>query len=202
MEEKELYPWVKEFIGKKYDCFMTCGEIGVERIGYPDVFGIYHKNPEKTDIETIGVEVKTKKHSTCAEFGQAKGYSVFCHKVYFASLDEFNYQDLEIAKYLGIGLISITKVDSGFACHEVLEPSTNTPIKKLLDVILEKRRILACQSCKVVQKRNYTQTVYGLDKIPPWNRNEVKKGKDLLIKNKDRKELYCNECARIILKLS
>ena len=182
---------------------MTCGEIGVERIGYPDVFGVYHKNPEKTDIETIAVEVKTRKRSTCAEFGQAKGYCVYSHKVYFASLDEFNHEDVEIAEYLGIGLISITKADSSYVCHEVLKPSTNTPIKRLLNIILEKRKILACQACKIIIERNYTETVYGLDKIPTWNQNEVKKGKDLLlIKNKDGKELYCNRCARIMLKLN
>lgn len=66
------------------------GEVGKEGIGYVDVFGVYHKNPEKTQIETIGVEVKISKIRKAANFGQAKGYSVFFDKVYFASLDEFD----------------------------------------------------------------------------------------------------------------
>jgi hypothetical protein len=202
IKEKELYPFVEEFIRKRYNCFMTYGEIGVEGIGYPDVFGVHHTNLEKTDVETIAVEVKTRKSSTCADFGQAKGYCVYHDKVYFASLDEFSNEDKEIAKYLGIGLIGITKQESGYLCDEVLKPSTNTPIKRLQNKILEKRKILACQACKVIQERNYIQTVYGLDKIYLSTQNEVKKGKDLLIKNKDRKELYCNRCARIILKLN
>jgi len=201
MQEPELYPSVEEFIKNKYNCFCTWREVGIERIGYADVFGVYHKNSEKTEIETICVEVKTRKRSTSKEFGQAKGYSVFSHKAYFASVDEFNNEDVEIAKYLGIGLISITKENSSFVCHEALEPSTSIPIPKLLDLILERRKILACQSCKVIQKRNYTKTIYDLDKIFAWTRNEVKKGKDLLIKNSEKMEFYCNKCARTRLNL-
>jgi hypothetical protein len=199
MEESELYPSVKEFIKNKHDCFKISGETGKEGIGYADVFGVYHKNPEKTEIETVGVEVKVKRRSPCANFGQAKGYSVFFDKVYFASLDEFSYDDVEIAKYLGIGLISITKVNTVFVCHEALEPITNKPILRLRDLILERKKILACQSCKVIEQRNYTQTTYSLGKIPKWNLDEVKKGKDLLLKNKGKTEFYCNKCARKVV---
>ncbi len=201
MEESELYPSVKEFIRKKYDCFATTIEAGKQGIGSVDIFGVYHKNIEKTEIETVGVEVKISKIPIASRFGQTKGYSLFCHKMYFASLNEFDDENIEMAKYLGIGLISITKENAVFACHEALEPSTSIPIPKLLDLILERRKILACQSCKVIQKRNYTETIYDLDKIPAWTRNEVKKGKDLLIKNNEKMEFYCNKCARTRLKL-
>ena len=201
MEESELYPSVKEFIRNKYGCFAARIEAGKEGIGSVDIFGVYHKNIERTEIETVGVEVKISKIPIASSFGQAKGYSLFCHKMYFASLNEFDDENIEMAKHLGIGLISITKENAVFVCHEALEPSTSMPIKRLLDLVLERRKILACQSCKVIQERNYTKTIYGLDKIPPWNRNEVKKGKDLLIKNKDRTEFYCNKCARKILNL-
>jgi hypothetical protein len=198
MEESELYPSVKEFIKNKYDCFKISGETGKEGIGYADIFGVYHKNSEKTEIETIGVEVKVKKRSPCANFGQAKGYSVFFHKVYFASLDEFNHEDIEIAKSLSIGLISIAKANTIFVCHEALEPSTSAPIPKLLDSILKRKKILACQSCKVIEQRNYTETS-SLGKIPKWNVDEVEKGKDLLLKNKEKTEFYCNTCARKVV---
>ncbi len=196
MKESELYPSVEGFIKNKHKCFKTWREVGIERIGYADIFGVCHQNSEKTEIETICVEVKIRKRSICAEFGQAKGYSVFSHNVYFASLDEFNDEDLEIAKYLGIGLISITKEKTSFVCHESLEPITSIPIPKLLDLILERRKVLACQSCKVIRERNYTRTIYDLDKISAWSRNEVKKGKDLLIRNDEKMEFYCNKCAR------
>jgi len=106
-----------------------------------------------------------------------------------------------IGKHLGIGLISIRREDSGFVCHEVLEPSTNAPIQKLRDLASERKRIFACQLCKTIKEGNSTKTVYPLDKMPNWSQNEVKKGKDLLIENKDKKEFYCNRCARIKLNL-
>ena len=98
------------------------GEVGKEGIGYVDVFGVYYKDSENTEIETVGVEVKPKKRRIAAEFGQAKGYSVFCHKVYFASMDRFDEIDKGIAKHLGIGLIEITKNASRFYCRIVCEP--------------------------------------------------------------------------------
>ena len=164
-----------------------------------DVFGVYYKNLKKTEIETVGVEVKIHRRLKSADFGQAKGYSIFAHKIYFASMDEFDDEDIEIAKYLGLGLINITKEDSGFVGHEVMEPPLGKPIKKLLNLILERRNVLECQSCKTIQERNCTETKYSFTKIPNWTRNEVKKGKDLLIKNIDenRIEFYCNTCAKI-----
>lgn len=201
MKEPELYPSVKEFIRKKYDCFAVKIEGGKQGIGSVDIFGVYYKNIEKKDIETVGVEVKIRKIPIASHFGQAKGYSLFCHKMYFASLNEFDDENIEMAKYLGIGLISITKENAVFVCHEVLEPSTSIPIPKLLNLILERRKILACQLCKVIQERNYTKTIYDLDKILAWTRNEVKKGKDLLIKNNEKTEFYCNKCARTRLNL-
>ncbi len=201
MKESELYPSVEEFIRKKYDCFTAGIEAGKQGIGSVDIFGVYHKNIEKTEIETVGVEVKISKIPIASHFGQAKGYSLFCHKMYFASLNKFDDENIEMAKYLGIGLISITEENAVFVCHEALELSTSMPIPKLLAWILERRKILACQSCKVIQERNYTKTIYDLDKIPPWSRKEVKKGKDLLIKNNEKIEFYCNKCARISLNL-
>ena len=53
-----------------------------------DVFGVYYTNPEKTEVETVGVEVKINKIPISAKFGQAKGYTLFCDRVFFASLDK------------------------------------------------------------------------------------------------------------------
>ncbi len=62
-------------------------------------------------------------------------------------------------------------------------------------------KILVCQSCKTIEERHYTETISGLDKIPVYNKNEVGKGKDLLIKNKGRTELYCNKCAKELIRI-
>lgn len=204
MKESELYPLVREFIKNKYKCFYVTIEAGKEGIGSIDVFGVYHKNLEKTEIETVGVEVKIKKIPISAKFGQAKGYSLFCHKVYFASLDKFESEDIQIAKHLGMGLISLGKTNnSNFTCSEVLEPPENTPIPKLLNLILERKNLFICNSCKVIENRSgkYTETIYNFDKIYNYTKKAVKEGKGLLIKNKDKKEFYCNECARIKLNL-
>ena len=81
VRESDLYPWVRKFIKNKFKCFnKKLGEVGKEGIGYVDVFGVYYKDSKNTEIETVGVEVKPKKRRIAAEFGQAKGYSVFCQK--------------------------------------------------------------------------------------------------------------------------
>ena len=97
IRESDLYRLVREFIENKFKCFnKKLEEVGKEGVGYVDVFGVYYKDSENTEIETVGVEVKSKKRRTAAEFGQAKGYSVFCHKVYFASMDRFDETDKKL----------------------------------------------------------------------------------------------------------
>jgi len=95
-----------------------------------DVFGARYRKPETFEIETVGVEVKIEKKAASTDFGQAKGYSVFCDRVYFAStnwianVDVFNDIDIEIAKHLGIGLIKI----EGRTPIMVLEAPLSKPI--------------------------------------------------------------------------
>lgn len=207
MQESELYDSVKEFIEKRHECFFVAIEAGKQGVGSVDVFGVRHVNPEKSEITTIGVEVKVNKGSPCADFGQAKGYSVLCHKMYFASMDEFNEGDVEIAKYLGIGLIKIKRENPNFVCNEVLDAPASVPINRLLDYVLRSKRIFQCESCKVFQchqknrKVNYT-TVKSLDKITEWTKEQIKKGRGLRIKYQDKREFYCNACAREKLEIS
>ena len=65
-----------------YPCVTT--EAGREGINF-DVFGARYRNLETFEIETVGFEVKIWKCAACSDFGQAKGYSIFYDKVYFAS---------------------------------------------------------------------------------------------------------------------
>lgn len=212
MQESELYESVKKFIEKTYNCFYATKEAGKQGIGSVDVFGVHYENLEKTKIETVGVEVKKTKIPISANFGQAKGYTLFCDKMYFASLNEFkgkdvkfNEEDIEIAKYLGIGLIQIKRENSGFVCNEVLKAATSMPIKRLREHALKSKVIFTCQSCKVIQRyeKNYTRVPRNLDEIHTYAnatyvKNQIKGGKGLLTKNGD---FYCNTCARMKLKI-
>jgi len=201
MKEAELYPIVGEFIKKEYNCFFTKIEFGKEGIGSIDVFGM-HTNTNNNENETVGVEVKIDKNPISTNFGQAKGYSIFCHKVFFASLNNFTEEEKNIAEFLGIGLISIENIGKqNFVCHKVLEPPKNKPIEDLLKLILERAKVITCDKCGTTEKRDFTQTTYGLDRIPEYTKNMVERGKDLLVRNKEGKEFYCNKCIRkIILK--
>jgi hypothetical protein len=187
MQESELYGSVRGFIEKSHKCFFVTVEVGKQRIGSVDVFGVRHKNPEKSEIETVGVEVKVNMSSLSVDFGQAKGYSVFCHKMYFASMDKFNEDDVGIARYLGIGLIEIEHKDPTFVCNEILDAPASVPINKLLDYVLRRKSIFQCESCKVFQcqqknnKVNYT-AVKSWDKITECTKKQIKNGKGLRLR--------------------
>jgi hypothetical protein len=207
MQEPELYPSVKEFVFKTFKCaFPPFQEAGKQGIGFVDVFGVRYKNPEKSKIETIGVEVKKKLASPCTDFGQAKGYSVFCHRMYFASIDEFDKDDMEIARHLSIGLIEIKRGNPNFECKEVLEAPANVTIGWLREYVLKAKGIFTCQSCKVTdfyERGDYTAPLCNLDEIPTYSnvtyvKNQIKSGKGLLTKDGD---FYCNKCAREKLKI-
>ena len=204
MKESELYPSVEEFIRKKYACFAVKTEAGKQGIGSVDIFGVYHKNIEKTEIETIGVEVKTDKIPLSANFGQARGYSVFCDKMYFASLN-IDEEDVKIASFLGIGLIKIEGKYPNFVCSKVLEAPTSMAMPEVRDYVLKYKRIFQCESCKVFQgyqRNEYVETENSWDNLTNWAEEQViKKGKGLRIGKKDRKEFYCNKCARTRLNL-
>jgi hypothetical protein len=201
MDESELYELVRDFAKKRYKCFFATIEAGKQRVGSVDVFEVRHKNPEQSEIETIGVEVKKNIVSPCNDFGQTKGYSVFCHRTYLASMDEFNKDDIEIAKYLKIGLIQITRENSNFVCRVALEAHTSDPIKRLLDYVLGSKRIYQCETCKVFDwhKRNFT-VVRSWDNVSEWTKKQIRNGKGLRIRQKDgKREFYCNRHAKIKL---
>ena len=199
MKESELYEPVRKFIENRYKCFFATEEAGIQGIGSVDVFGVRHKNSEKSEIETIGVEVKIDKIPLSANFGQARGYSVFCDKMYFASLN-IDEEDVKIASFLGIGLIKIEGKYPNFVCSKVLEAPTSVAITEMRDYVLGYKGILQCESCKVFQyyqRNEYVATENSWDKITNWTEEQViKKGKGLRIRKKDRKEFYCNKCAR------
>ena len=201
MKESDLYEPIMKFLRDEYNCFYCCQEAGKHGIGSVDVFGVRYKNPKKSEIETIGVEVKPYKNAICANFGQAKGYSLFCDKVYFAfPRFEITEDDKEAANRLGIGLIKIEGEKPNFVCKEVLEAPTSVPIDKLRSYVLGSKRIYQCESCKVFQHcKNITKVT---DKIWSSTKKEIKNGKGLRVRNKDKKEFYCNTCAKMKLSIS
>jgi len=203
MQESELYEPVKKFIENRYKCFFATKEAGKQGIGSVDVFGVRHKNPEKSEIETLGVEVKINKIPLSANFGQARGYSVFCDKMYFASLN-IDKEDMKIASFLGIGFIKIEGKYPNFVCNKVLEAPTNVAITEMRDYVLGYKGVFQCESCKVFQhylRNEYVVTENSWGKITNWTKEQViKKGKGLRIRKKDRKEFYCNKCAKNELK--
>lgn len=194
MQESKLYETVRKFVKEKYDCRVCdCIEAGKQGIGSVDVFGVRHTNLDNSEIEIIGVEVKTDKIPISANFGQAKGYSVFCDRMYFASLGEFSEEDVKIAKFLGIGLIKIIGQNTGFICNEVLEAPPNKPLVELRNYVLRYKGIFQCVSCKTFLKSKFT----GVTTEPTkWTKSEVKNGKGLLLKNKGKEQFYCNTCAK------
>ncbi len=151
--EQELYEPIQKFIEKRYNCFFAETRVGKESYGFVDVFGIRYKNQEKSAIETIGVEVKSEKKVVCRSFGQAKGYSLFCHRIYHAApktidnMETFSEEDKEIAKYLGIGLIEMKNRGSSYFCREVLEAPENLPLTKCLDTVLKTKKVNMPQFC-------------------------------------------------------
>jgi hypothetical protein len=202
MKESDLYASIKTFIRDtcKYPCVTT--EAGRQGIGYVDVFGARYRNPETFEIETVGVEVKFWKRASSADFGQAKGYSVFCDKVYFAStkwlenVEVFNDVDIKIAKYLGIGLIKIEDENPS----TVLEAPSGKPIIEIRDDVLRAKDIFRCVSCNILTIYQKKVTTWDSNtKITSWTKDRIKEGKGLLIKNENK--FYCNRCAKKKLKI-
>jgi hypothetical protein len=196
LEEKSLYEPVQKFVALNYDCsILCCNEAGKQGIGSVDIFGVRYANSKKSEIETIGVEVKIEKVPISVNFGQAKGYSVFCDKVYFASLNKFTEEDKEIARFLGIGLIEIGGENSNFYCTEVLKAPTNMPIASLRDYVINYKGIFQCNECKVFQHLECTEV--NERPLDSWTKKKITEdGKGLKIKRRGKEEYYCNTCAK------
>jgi len=124
--------------------------------------------------------------------------------MYFASLNIFDERDMKIAGFLGIGLIGIEGKYPNFVCNRVLDAPTNVAITEMRDYVLGYKGVLQCESCKVFQhyqSNEYVVTEKSWGKLTNWAEGQVtKKGKGLRMKKKDRKELYCNKCAKNELK--
>ncbi len=216
MNESDLYQSIKRFLEEKYSCFYSCIEAGKQGFGSIDVFGVRYANIEKTKIETIGVEAKVNKTNVCANFGQAKGYSLFCHKVYFASFQDgsekhsFSDDDIKAAKHLGIGIIRIYGVNPpNFICEKVLEAKNGNPMHSLLADVLKNNRVFQCATCKNIQhyeKEDFETVRYSKHSVNDRTKQQIKNGKSLLFQrigygDNDKEEFYCNPCARIKLKV-
>lgn len=207
MKESILYGSVKRFLEDKYGCFYSCIEAGKQGFGSVDVFGVRYKD-QRTQIETIGVEVKVNKSNICASFGQAKGYSLLCDKVYFASYQDgfeknaFSEKDIKAAKHLSIGIIKIYGIEPNFVCEEVLEAPRGKPVKNLLLEVLRYKAIFQCNTCRVFShydRKTFTTTNNSKFPYYDWTKQQIRDGKSLSIKSiddEDSHEFYCNFCAK------
>jgi hypothetical protein len=205
LREYDFYPHVKEFIRKKYNCFYDCIEAGIPLIGSVDVFGVYHKNPEKSEIEVVGAEVKYVKYGALSAiskgFGQTKSYSLFCDRVYFVFYspcdcrqNKLSEDQIAAAKHLGLGLIELINMNSSFVCNEIIEAPSISPCAKMQDYVLKYKSILQCKSCKTICHSVTTKVSLQHSE---WTLNEIRKGKGLLIGETGKEEFYCNKCAKI-----
>ena len=82
------------------------------KLGKIDVFGVKEYKEKFTNhFEVIGVEVKLDSYHFASALGQILGYSVFCHRLYYAFAEESRdlKQVLDFAASLGIGVIKINK---------------------------------------------------------------------------------------------
>ena len=121
-EEEELYPLVEDFLKKRFGARWTGKKFGrhgkakgegqSSRFGHIDVFGIkQYKENFSNRFEVIGVEVKPDAYHFAKDLGQTLGYSIFCHRLFYAYPDDIGLKDqiFDFASKLGIGVIKINK---------------------------------------------------------------------------------------------
>ena len=154
--EKDLYHFVEEFLkveeSKGFGVDYTRQNLGKKgsktddsikglKIGMIDVGGVKEYKERFTNyFEVIGVEVKQKSHNFTRDLGQTMGYSIFCHRLYYAFADIEKDQDisqmLDFASNLGIGIIKINK-DSPKNSEILLYSKLFNPDRNILLSVLD-----------------------------------------------------------------
>ena len=153
--EKDLYPLVEKFLKAEeprgFGADYTLQNLGKRikkskdskkmlKVGKVDVGGVKEYKERFTNhFEVIGVEVKPNSNNFTRDLGQTMGYSIFCHRLYYAFVnmrkDLDIIQMLDFASNLGIGIIKINKdspEDSEILLYSKLfNPDRNTLLRVL-----------------------------------------------------------------------
>lgn len=135
-KEKDYYPIVARWLQSKQHCFFTAINKGLKHSRL-DVIGIRDVGGDLSgEIEVIGVEVKRGTEPFATASGQTLGYKIYANKVYLAdSRDKsFTFDEINIASFLGIGLIQIKKE----TCYERLSSPYYRPLTKFNLQLVEK----------------------------------------------------------------
>lgn len=144
--EKRYYPSVKEWMERRFPCFIAEVNRGLSGIGIPDIVGVQDVGGNLSgDVETIFIEVKRGHDPFARACGQTLSYNVCANRVYLADIRAGNFtpEELQIAGHLGIGLVRIRKG----RCTEVLSSPFHTPIRGLSLRLLEVLGLARCQLC-------------------------------------------------------
>lgn len=85
--ESDYYPFIADFIKKKYNCLSVGINRGYLSLGLVDVIGAYDVGgPFMSDLELMFVEVKTSTNSFGKSIGQALGYSIYGDRCYLSAV--------------------------------------------------------------------------------------------------------------------
>lgn len=214
--EKSLYPVVERWMKKHFLCFRTGINTGltysrVDVVGVRDIGGDL-----SGDVETVAVEVKKAGSPFATMSRQTLGYSVYANRVYLAELrkDPFNWEQMDIASHLGIGLIQIRDGK----CREVLSSPSYTPIPRMNLLLLDQLGLGKCQLCGYFfetggAKRSYSNLTgenveAAIEKekgLMFWNRKVAERKDKLGVRSATdstyERRFVCSECVQNLLAL-
>ncbi len=152
--ESDYYPFIADFIKKKYNCLNVGINRGYLSLGLVDVIGAYEVGGRfLNDLELIFVEVKTSTNSFGKSIGQALGYSVYGERCYlgvpFKDDDTFTDEQVFMADHLGVGLIRVqidgSKRPNGISVPLVSRRHVPIPGHKMY--LLRSIGIAQCHAC-------------------------------------------------------
>lgn len=213
--ENATYATVQKWMQRHFLCFKTDVNTGL-RISRIDVVGVRDVGWDLSgEIQTIAIEVK-KASPFATSCGQTLGYKIYAHRVYLAELRllHFSWQEMDIARHLGVGLIQIRDGE----CREILSSPLYAPMGALNLLILDQLGYNRCQLCGHFfetggRKQGYKKVVGGDDAIQRalkedkgvvfWNyevakrkdQHHVREGRD----TSHERRFICPECVQNLL---
>jgi hypothetical protein len=152
--ESEYYPFIADFIKRKFNCLSVGTNRGYLSLGLVDVIGAYEVGGRfLCDLELMFVEVKTSTSSFGKSIGQALGYSAYGERCYlgipFEGEDTFTDEQVFMADHLGVGLMRVqvdgSKLPTGISIPLVSRRHIPIPGHKMY--LLRSIGIARCHAC-------------------------------------------------------
>lgn len=146
----------------RFGCFKVDTNVG-KSLGRIDIAGLRDAGGDLSGlVEMIGIEVKNGSQPFLKTCGQARGYSVYAHRVFVADYraDGFSLDEQDVASALGVGLIQIRRQ----GCKEVLSSPRYEPLEGYYLPLVERMGYGFCVFCKCcfatgnTGRRGYDQT--------------------------------------------